>query len=734
MPATLSPSSSPPPWLASLAERLGPAALVLALAATALLLTVALFVVDLTPRVESDFFFASDDPQLQDSAAIEELFPSRPQILLDAAAADVRSDGYVERLGELTEALVAVEGVAVVRSLTAGPDTPADAFESPLWDRLLVAPDQTSTQLLVELDPSAAAPRVVSDVEAVMARFASPEFRLAASGVPFVVEQIRRHLTRDLRIFSFTALAVFGLLVLLLYRNLAIAVGTLTACLGACAATLLLLRLLAVPIGVLTANIATLVFVLTLSHGVYLAARHRFSEMAGEAEPARRLAHTLARTAPPSFWAMVTTLLGFLSLRLTSARPLQELGTAGALGTVVAFAAAYLLLPPFLRTVTPRPRRHPGTGRRSGGFFGWPGSSRRIAGVSTGVLAVLVGVAALGLPRLDTDPALPSYFAPGGEIHRGIERIDRAGGSSPLSLLIRTDDDGRLDREEVLQRLNAAHGALEADPAVGTALSLSVLVQEARRIPFARLIPLPNLLEVLSSPRYQGIARSFVTEDRLRGLVLLRMREQGRPTGVSRRQVVERLRGDLADQGFVVERVGGLYPLQGALGQLVISSLVTGLGGLGLLFLGVGWIVTRSLSGTLALLVCLAGTPVFLFGVLGWLGQPLDLISSPAANVAVAMGIDSMIHLVMAVRRRAGTTAAPWRVWAEVRNYMARPILGAALILGAGFGIFGLSSFPPTQRFGFAVVLGLAMAAALTLLALPRLVGRRADPGDEPSR
>mgnify|MGYP000214033254 CR=1 FL=1 len=43
------------------------------------------------------------------------------------------------------------------------------------------------------------------------------------------------------------------------------------------------------------------------------------------------------------------------------------------------------------------------------------------------------------------------------------------------------------------------------------------------------------------------------------------------------------------------------------------------------------------------------------------LGRPLDVISSPAANVAVALGIDSMIHLVTAVRRRrlAGELADP---------------------------------------------------------------------------
>ena len=41
--------------------------------------------VDLSPKVESDFFFSTDDPQLQASRRIDELFPSAPQILITAS-------------------------------------------------------------------------------------------------------------------------------------------------------------------------------------------------------------------------------------------------------------------------------------------------------------------------------------------------------------------------------------------------------------------------------------------------------------------------------------------------------------------------------------------------------------------------------------------------------------------------------------------------------------------------
>jgi predicted RND superfamily exporter protein len=52
-------------------------------------------------------------------------------------------------------------------------------------------------------------------------------------------------------------------------------------------------------------------------------------------------------------------------------------------------------------------------------------------------------------------------------------------------------------------------------------------------------------------------------------------------------------------------------------------------------------------------------------------------------------------------------------------------VLGATGIICAGFGIFVLSTFPPTQRFGLAVILGTVTAATMALVVLPRMVSRR---------
>ena len=507
-------------------------------------------------------------------------------------------------------------------------------------------------------------------------------------------------------------------MVALLYRDPWLVAGILATCLAACAATLAALALSGLTIGVLSANIVTIVFVLTLSHLIYLTANRR---RLGALRPALRV------TGEASFWCMATTLAGFLSLLLASAEPLRELGKAGAVGTVIALAAAYTLYPPFLRTV---PAGGTGEGGTASGTdaSGDPFGGRRLGGIVGGI-ALLAAVAALGLPRIDTDPGLLAYFDEEGEIRSGLEVIDASGGSSPLRVLFR-DASGsgdapaaRLDTDDALARLGAVQEELEDDPAVGTALSLAPLVDEAAGIPMAAMMSTPRLVDLLASPAFGRAAESFVTPDREQGLLFLRMREGGPAANGSapREDAIGRVRSALRTHGFEVQAVAGLYELQGELADLVASSLRIGLGGLALLFAGVAWAVSRRLRWAAAMLVCLAGTPVLLFGAFGLGGVPVDFISSPAANVALAMGIDSMIHLTAAARRARREGHGRWRSWVEARARLAAPVTGAGLILATGFGLFVLSSFPPTRRFGLGVVLGIVAATALTLVVLPWL-------------
>jgi predicted exporter len=79
-----------------------------------------------------------------------------------------------------------------------------------------------------------------------------------------------------------------------------------------------------------------------------------------------------------------------------------------------------------------------------------------------------------------------------------------------------------------------------------------------------------------------------------------------------------------------------------------------------------------------------------------------------------------MIYLTMfAKRENAGLSS--WEPWSKACSHLWRPIGTNLFVICCGFGIFLLSNFPPTQRFGVFVMLGSATAASAALFMFPWL-------------
>ena len=206
-------------------------------------------------------------------------------------------------------------------------------------------------------------------------------------------------------------------------------------------------------------------------------------------------------------------------------------------------------------------------------------------------------------------------------------------------------------------------------------------------------------------------------------MFLIRMDESKRHK--LRLEVVDDLRSIARKSGFKPRLVGGIYYLQGRLAKLVASSLVTGLFWLNLLFVVIAWIVARSVRGALGMMVSVMVMPLCMLGGIGWFHVPVDIISAPATNVCIGIAIDSMLHLVFGVRRAQRDGKKGWPAWVAAREEQWRGIVYSDVIMGAGFAIFMLSNFPPTQRFGLVVLAGLIVDILANLFVLPLLGGAR---------
>lgn len=686
----------------------------LMLALTAILFVLVAAFVDLKPQVDENFFFSSHDPQFQESAKIDRIFPSGSQLIVSVTSPRISSERYLERLGQLTRQLQSVPGITSAQSLADGPKNFEDAEKSPFWKRLLIAENGRSSNVVV-FASSKNSQQLISRMEAIVNRFDARDFRIQMAGAPYVAEMIRRNLQHDFRVFSLTCFLLFGAAMWAFFRSWKLTLGMLATCTSAVLTTLLVQSMFGENIGILTANLGTIIFVVTLSHLVYMTFNWQTLARQGKEDSDDLGAKAWRMTLPASFWSMVCASLGFGSLLLVPAKPLRELGYGGLIGTIVALVCAYVMYPAFLKWArsneTKRLSEEAGSrflGKRK---FVW-----------TSVFTVLLSAGlSFGLTRLNTDPSLLDYFKKGKQPRVGLEYVDRNGGSNPLTMVIAAPHDGKLATKEEYEKMWALQDAFEEHKGVGTVLSLPVLMAEGHRHAFAFLFSWDRLLKIMNEPKHERVASTFVTKDRTLAAFYFRMDEHGR--NKPRAEVVNDLRTVVRRHGFRPALVGGVYELQGALAKLVRSSLITGLFWLMVFFTGVAFVVGRSLRVAAAMILSLSLVPICMLGGIGLLHIPVDIISAPATNVCIGMAIDSMVHLVFGMRRAQKDGKQGWDAWVAGRQEQWRGIVYSDVIIGAGFAIFALSNFPPTQRFGLVVMAGTVIDILSNLFLLPLLGG-----------
>lgn len=667
--------------------------------------------VDLTPRIEENFFFSTDAPQLQGTRKIDELFSVPPQLIL-AAEGDIRSRSYLRRVVTLTDSLLALEGVENVFSLGAGPSSVEGAIKSPLWSRLVIATDERGSNFVVNLRKQDDYGPVIEKIEALKAKHDSPEFRLAITGAPYVVHEVQKRLLDDMRTFTIAALVGFALVISAIYRSGWILFGALACATTAAFLDFIVLALLGVEPGPLSPTLWCIVFILTLSHVIFISGNWEQVRRSRGQKGDTLVDSAIRETATASLWSMVTNGLGFLTLTFTAARPIQQFGRAGLVGTVVAVAVAYSMFPAFLRLAKLPPMRESRLQEMLGQFV----SKRHWAPVAAALMIAIV--AAFGFNRIDTQPPVFSYFEQGGGLRSDLYRIDRLGGVSPFYIAVRGTKNETLVTNEAYLKLWDLQLALEKHHVVGEVISLASLLGEFAHSPFAPFLTWDLIYSILDLEMLGAVGRGFVTSDRKTALYVLRMKESELGSS-SREEVIAELFRIVRAQGFEPVLSGGLFELTGALSTLVAKSLIQGCFGLVAMLFVIAFVVSRSLPVSVTVVSTLVIVPVTVLGSAGYFHIPLEIISTPGINLAMGLGVDEMIHLVHRAKKGPGQFD-----FVEAKQNLWKPIATSCLTLGLGFSVFSLSHFPPTRNMGWLVVIGTGVAFAVMLFIFPTIADR----------
>ena len=685
--------------------------------------------------------FEADDVLSRENLAFIERLESRleavPHVaktLSLASANDVRSDG---------------EKIEIVRLVDRLPETREDRDglerrirSHPLYFRTLVSESFRVAAIHLKMDQAISNRKereaLVNRLEGILQSESKREGKkLYMAGAPAAAAYVTKQTFRDLVTYlPFTLVLVLGSM-FLIFRNYYLTVIPFLAVLISVIWTIGLLTLVTGEINLVTIVIPTTLFVIGTSDCVHILANYQDSVYKAENRK-EAIVRTVRLSAMPCLLTTLTTMVGFGSMVINDIIPIKQLGVYSAIGIGFAYVIAIVLIPillsylKHLHLMEFRTKGNPIPGRLRP--FLWRlthiGATRSRIVVGGSVVLLLVTYAGLRRLYVDTDAA--NWFGKDSAIKKSYEMVNRnVAGSSVFYISIEMDGADSVTTQPVLRRIEGLETYLEAQRHVGQVLSIVDVVKylnfklnDEKEGTFA--IPeeegaAAQLLLMASLSDDEAFLEEFVDPDYRKTFLTVIMNASDL---ASLEPIMKRTKDYLRDafpsakEAHLTGRVILLTNLREPLIEGLRNSLFLAAG---LIFVMVS-LTFRSVKIGLLSMVPNFIPVAFTFGVMGLLGIPLNLFTTPFACVALGVAVDDTLHFLARFRIEFGKEKNYLRAIHSTMDSVGKALIFTSLLFIAGFMIFLISGFQVTRNFGALISFTIFGALVADLLLLPVLI------------
>lgn len=450
-----------------------------------------------------------------------------------------------------------------------------------------------------------------------------------------------------------------------------------------------IMRLLGMKMNFILGSLPVLVMVFTTSSAVHLIGQYIICNREEDA-----LGRAVRAVLKPGLFAVLTTLIGLLSLDLSDIVPITDFGNAAAIGTIVSFCAGLGLTPAVLTFVkfTP-PAQLPcqSSLERIGMFI----INHPIRVLVPTVLCSVV--ASIGLLRLTTliDPL---DFLPSGDPVLRDTLYIRSHLTSTTSI------EGVIDfagcDSSFISRLNSVH---DFESVVMKHTNVCHTLSLADFFP-SQIDQKDFSIASLLSASGGSASGSLLADGSRLWRVSIRLHDDS-PA------LLRKTLNDLQTLPFSHKvTFTGLGPVLEKAQGGIFHGFWKSFSSAAVVMTVVMMIALRSpLGGLIAMLPNLQPI-VMIFGLLGWLSYPVDIGIMMTASIALGLTVDGTFHFLCIYQNCLGKTRCRYRAVRHALMHSGMPMLSSGLISGIGLLALSFSPFQPAMRFG--VLMFLLMTAA----------------------
>lgn len=573
------------------------------------------------------------------------------------------------------------------------------------------------------------------------------EGKVYLGGIMLIASDMIDYVKSDLITYGTALSIILALMLWIFFRHIYFVVLSFCVCLFSLVVSSGIFSFFGYQITIVSSNYVSLLLIISVSLIVHLIVSYlEFYEKFPKASQKNLVYAVMLNKASPSFFAVLTTIIGFLSLVFSKILPIIHLGIIMSIGVSVALIFTFMLFGAIL-VILPKPQKVKDLPKWHHIFL------LKCANLATNKPKLIYAISFLciafsiyGIMNLKVENSFVNYFKDDSEIKQGLLTIDQdLGGTIPLEIIINFQDKSSKDsslldfENEFEEEFNALeqqdsywfdsqklriaekiHTYLANKEYIGSILSLhslSMLVgslglgADDFTIAFLYKNSPQNLKNQLFTP-YANIAKNqmrFV------------FRTFDSNPNLKRNLFIHEIQNDLTtllQNESVTFKINGMMVLYNNLLQSLIASQVDTLSlVIGAIFL-VFVLIFRSFKlSVIALLTNLIPLGA-IFGFLGISGIPLDLMGITIAAICLGIGVDDVIHYIHRYKEELKSHSIKQAI---IRSHssIGNAMYYTTLIIVVGFCAMMTSNFIPTIYFGLLTTLVMLLMLAGSLILLP---------------
>ena len=588
--------------------------------------------------------------------------------------------------------------------------------------------------------------------------------QLFLGGINMIADDMIAFVRSDLATYGLATLLLCSLCLFVYYLQLRYVFLAIFICLVCVGVASGLFGLLGFEITVISSNYIALQLIITLSVVIHLINSYReFFRKKSSFSQKAIVYLALKERMSPCFFAIFTTIIGFISLVFSDIRPIISLGVMMSASITLSLIFSFWLFGSIMSLL----------GKKSVNtaferYFSLTTLCAKIA-LNLRARKVVFAISALGLcvglwgiSKLSVENSFIGYFKESTDIYKGMELIDnKLGGTVPLDIIISFKKDKKEPRnsslddefadefassdaaqywfnERRMSVLKSVNEYLKNKEFIGSVSSLADLLEVGKELNEGRELDALALALIYSSLSGEGrelILTPFVSieNDELHFSV----RTLDSDPRLKRAEFLRTLQNELNElvgENAQVKISGAMKLYTNMLGSL-FSSQINSLGFVLLAFFATFWLIFASLR--LAIIaICINILPLIcVLGAMGLAGLSLDIMSITIGSISLGIGVDSAIHYIYRYKRELAHFKDSKKAIIASHASIGYALYYTSFAVFIGFGVMISSNFWPTIYFGALTDLVMFFMLASSLILLPSLLlSQSAYPANEKNK